>query len=723
MHIFLLAALIFASTPGLVQADSHETAKSRLDDLIGMSLEELVEVEVSLATGSPKSSRLAPAAATVITAADIERMGATTLDEVLETVPGLHVAPSPTTLFSSIYSIRGIHTGFNPQVLMMYDSASLQFPNTGARIFLFKMPVAAISRVEIVRGPGSALHGADALAGTINIIPKNGEEIDGVGTGVRYGSFDAFDAWAQGGGQLLGWEAALTFEYQMSNGDDGREIESDFQTIFDGLMGTDASQAPGSLNTDYKLFDAHLGLSRGGWNVNLWSLIQRDAGPGAGAANALTEENDIDFEQILAGLKHKGQIGQWENSFALNYLYQNGDFFYQLFPPNAELPIGEDGNIGTQPFAGVVRFTDGSFGNPMVKDQALSTDFSFTHTGLVRHRPRVGFGLKYQKEETEQQKNNGSGVLDSHSATILPPPAINEVGPEMTDVTGTEFVWLDDNSRTIWHGYVHDEWNFSPGWELTAGLRYDHYSDFGGTVNPRMALVWETSRALTMKALYGRAFRPPSFTEQYAINNPINLGNRALEPETIHTGELVFEFLPSPNLFTRLSLFAYKIQDLIDYVADPSPATTVTAQNARDQDGRGFEVEMGWEITESLHLHSDFAYQRAVDKQSGDPVADAPQMQFSINPQWTFSNAWSLDAQYRWIGNRPRASGDDRDEIDDYGLASLTLRRRKILRFLDVSVAGRNLFDQDAREPGDFRIPKDYPMEGRSFWVEARFSF
>ena len=68
-------------------------------------------------------------------------------------------------------------------------------------------------------------------------------------------------------------------------------------------------------------------------------------------------------------------------------------------------------------------------------------------------------------------------------------------------------------------------------WELTAGLRYDDYNDFGDTWNPRLALVWAARHDLTAKVLYGQAFRAPSFTEFRLQNNPVALGNDELDPE------------------------------------------------------------------------------------------------------------------------------------------------------------------------------------------------
>src|SRR5690606_32168414 len=85
--------------------------------------------------------------------------------------------------------------------------------------------------------------------------------------------------------------------------------------------------------------------------------------------------------------------------------------------------------------------------------------------------------------------------------------------PELIDVSDTQCVFLPEDDRENYYFYVQDIWSFLNDWELTIGVRYDDYTDFGSTVNPRLALVWSTSHNLTTKLLYGEAFRAPSFSE------------------------------------------------------------------------------------------------------------------------------------------------------------------------------------------------------------------
>ncbi|MES9852051.1 MAG: TonB-dependent receptor [Candidatus Thiodiazotropha sp. L084R] len=74
------------------------------------------------------------------------------------------------------------------------------------------------------------------------------------------------------------------------------------------------------------------------------------------------------------------------------------------------------------------------------------------------------------------------------------------------------------------------------------------------------------------------------------------------------------------------------------------------------------------------------------------------------------------------VGNRERARDDTRNEIDDYSIVNLTLRRKKLFEHLDLAMAVRNLFDEDVREPSTTVIPDDYPMSSREIWAEVQIS-
>ena len=233
MRIIVIFVSIILATPLSAQES---------DDLLSVfGSEEMI----SLATGYAQPISEAPAVASVITADDIAAMGAYRLEDILATVTGIHI--SKNRAHDSIYVIRSIASEVNPHVLFMVDGVPIGDAVQGGRPLGWTFPVQNISRIEIVRGPGSALYGADAFAGTINIITKDAKEIGDFSAGVLGGSFQTYGGWFQASVIRDHMEAALSIEVQTTKGDDPL-LSSDFQTFLDLASGTNASLAPGPLH-------------------------------------------------------------------------------------------------------------------------------------------------------------------------------------------------------------------------------------------------------------------------------------------------------------------------------------------------------------------------------------------------------------------------------------------------------------------------------------------
>jgi len=714
---FMLFIVTLSCSPGYTLADKKSTitdADKRAAEKLfsGPTEEDLYRTDEMLisATGSLKPVFLAPSVATVITSREIEAMGATTLDEVLETVPGLHVAPSNQIgpLLTN-YTIRGILTNLNPEVLLLINGIPIKENFSGNRSYRFILPVAMISRVEVVRGPGSAVFGADAFAGTVNVITKDGQEINGVQAGLRHGSFDTTDVWAQYGGKHNGWDVVAGFETVRNGSDNHAVIGSDLQTGLDIGFATSASQAPGPLNLDQEIYQFNLGVAKDHWNVRFWGQKSDKAGLGVGAAPVLDPSGYVTSDRYTWDVLHQGQklAPDWTLDLRMNYSYLKSDNNYVLFPAGAVLPIGSDGNINFVAPAGFTLFTDGLTANPGVTNKTVLLEAVTFYDGLSQHKMRFAVGHRRIKAEFSESKNFGPGILDGTQ------PVVNGT---QTSVTGTAFVYAPDTTRKLWYLSAQDEWAFAKHWELTAGVRYDNYSDFGSTINPRIALVWQTRFDLVTKLLYGRAFRAPTIAELYAQNNPVNTGNPNLDPETIDTLEFAVDYRPTVDLRLNANVFYYDINGLIEYVAG-------VAQNARDQKGHGLELEVNWDASSNFRLSGNLAWQNSEDKATGLDVPNAPRLQAYASANWKFKPKWSAGVQWFWISNRKRAAGDVRPEIDDYSLVNLTLRRKSIVKDIDIAFGVRNVFDEDAREASDAPIANDFPLNSRAIWAELRSRF
>jgi iron complex outermembrane receptor protein len=706
----------FLITIGLVLGLNSITkaAVDDMEDFYSMSPAELAELSVSIATGTAKPVFQSAAVTSVVTASQIKAMGATELHEVLETIPGLHVSIQANT-YDYIYTMRGIRNGTNSQVLVLLDGNRFSVPYQGRSMIGLELPVENIQQVEVIRGPGSAMYGADAFAGVINIITKKAKDIEGTTIGGRIGNWDTQSTWAQHGSHWAGWDVAASLQYQHTNGDDQRIINADSQSQIDSLLGTNVSHAPGAMQTQFESWNAHLNLQRKHWDIGFWAF-NAESGTRAGAAAALDLQGKGNVEQYMGSIRFSTEdwFNDWEFLAHASYLYS--DFQtnqLQVFPANAKIPIDQDGNIN------LTRLRPGERRIPVlfaqgVKDmqgrtqQVPSFEFSGIYKGFKDHRLRFQTGYRYEEIKTREIKNFGPGVLSGN-----PPPAT--VHGAMTDVTGSKYVYLPDANRSIWSLAIQDEWQIAQDWQLTAGVRFDHYSDFGATVNPRVALVWDINKQLTSKLLYGRAFRAPNFSEQGNANNPVLLGNSDLDPEIINTIELAFDYRPFQSLRTGVNLYYYAIEDLIEV----GQGSFMIQNNDNDQVGYGLEFEWNWQLHERFFISGNYAWQHSHNKVTDQDVAGVPEQQLYVAALWEFMPKWSLQTQLKWIGERNNMRGDKRKNLEDYETVDITLRGKKIFDHLNLSASVRNVFNKHAREPAVAALPDHIPTQGRSFYFEA----
>lgn len=706
---FLITISLILGLSSLAKA-----AVNDMDDFYSMSPGELAELSVSIATGTAKPVFRSAAVTSVVTAAQIKAMGATELHEVLETIPGLHVSIQPIT-YDYIYTMRGIRNGTNSQVLVLLDGTRFSVPFQGRSVTGLELPVENIQQVEVIRGPGSAMYGADAFAGVINIITKKAKDIDGTVIGGRVGNWDTQSAWIQHGGQWAGWDVAASLQYHHTNGDDKRIIKTDNQSQIDLQLGTNVSNAPGAMQTQFESWNAHLNLQRKHWDISFWAF-NAESGIRGGATGALDLQGKGNAEQYMGSIKFSTEdwFEDWEFLAHASYLYTDFQTNLQVLPENTLLPIGADGNINFTAPTGLTLFTQGVNDRLGRTQQVPAIEISGIYKGFKDHRVRFQAGYRYEEIKTREIKNFGPGVLSG-----TPPPAI--VYGAMTNVTGSEFVYLPDTNRSIWSLAIQDEWQLAEDWQLTAGVRFDHYSDFGATVNPRIALVWDVNEQLTSKLLYGRAFRAPNFSEQGNINNPVLLGNPNLEPEIINTIELAFDYRPFQSLRTGVNVYYYTIEDLIEAV--PSGSGSFMAQNVGDHEGFGLEFEWNWQIHEQFFISGNYAWQHAHDKTTNQDVDGVPEQQLYVAALWEFMPGWSLQSQLKWIGERSNMIGDNRKNLEDYETVDITLRGEKIMGYLNIAASVRNVFNKHAREPSVPALPDHIPTPGRSFYVEASVYF
>ena len=677
--------------------DSNDDSDESLEDFYGD------EDFVSIATGSKKLISKAPAVASVVTSSDIEEMGARTLSEVLETIPGLHVSLSSQTNAPK-FQIRGISTQYNPQTLLLVDGTPMTSTVRGDRHVVWgAFPVKSIARIEVIRGPGSAIYGADAFAGVINIITKNADDIKQTKIGARVGSFDTKEAWFITKFSNDGIKLALTGEFSQSDGHDS-VIDWDAQSNLDALdIAPPVSFAPGSTQVGYKAYDFNFKMVYKDLDFKVLYQDRSDVGSGHGIAEAIDPHGKFASEKILADINYYLKLADNLNSFLSLSHYSSSQEIEEniwLLPPGALFGA----------------FPNALIGNPEWFEKTSIAKVNFIYEGWSDHKLDFGFG--YRNEDLYKVKESKNFNAD------LSPKG------ELIDVSDTDEVFMPESDRESHFLYVQGEFYLAPDWELTAGVRYDNYSDFGSTTNPRLALVWTTTQKLTTKFLYGEAFRAPAFAETTVVNNPVSLGNGNLKPETINTLEMAFNYKVSEKFDFNLNIYKYKLKDLIDFIPDDD-SPTATAQNQGEVSGHGAELEANYKITSQLKLLANYSYQKATDKVVDDDLGGAPNHQAYLRANWKAFDNLSINAQMNYVGKQERNSFDARAAVGSYINSTLSVQYKDIFPGWDIRLTSNNLFNEDITAPSTgpsavnpaINIPNDLPQAGRSVYFDVTKSF
>ena len=681
---------------GLFQTLSAQASTDeRLDHFLSLSLEELVNLETTIATNSKHTTTNAPAVVTLITADDIKATGATNLMDVLEGVPGIHIRASHFA-FRPLVHFRGANA---TQTLLMVNGTPMKDLLWGFGIFWKGLPTSMIDRVEIIRGPGSALFGADASAGVINVITKTAGKIQNSEVGVRIGSFNTKTAWMQHGDNWNGFDIAMTAELFSTDGHDPL-IEIDAQTSSDQTYLTTASYAPGAAQYGWDNKDIRFSIAKDNWRLLADYMHHSDLEvglTGAGVLDPVTQASDNRYNLDLL-YNNESFSKNWTLDAELSYLhlnYTSGDGFQERPPGYTDADAD-----GVYP--------DGIINQMRSAEHRMNIESSGLYSGISNHKIRIGAGYTRQDlYSVEHFVNSGTGPDGN------PLPA----GGPVVNISDTPYAFAPEKVRKIGYFFLQDVWSINNKLELTAGARHDNYSDFGGTLNPRLALVWESTDSLTTKLMYGQAFRAPSYQELFTETSRA-LGNADLNPERSKTLDLAFSFVATKNLHLNLNLYHFKNTDIIRAI--DTGLAKPQFQNTGDHMIKGFELEAQWQATKDLIISGNYSLNDQND--SVFRAIQEPSKNAYLRMDWGFMPEWNWNLQSNWIGKRPRVSPDTRAAVDDFFLTDTTVRYAHS-EIWELAISIRNLFDVNAREYTGRSIPNDLPLPERNINAEIRYAF
>lgn len=607
----------------------------------------------------------APASVTLITADQIRKYGYRSLHQVLQSVPGFFISNDR---FYDYLGIRGFNrpADFNSRFLLLVDGHRLNDAMFDQAPIGTDSPIDVdlIERVEVVRGPSSSLYGTNAFLGVINVITKRGRDIKGVEGSWENSSYTSN-------------KGRLTYGQKLSNGLEFIASGSYFysvghENLFYPEFNTPATNNGIAHRMDQDTFQNFFAkVSYGDFTLQGGYVGRKKAIPTAAFGTIFNNGRDAAVDRrSYVDLKYQHEF--------VNRLTVKGRLYYDNYY------FRDDYLLIAVPL-------------PPAQDIAAATEQVGGELTLVKRlfeKHKVTLGGEFRSQFRMDQSNTGP----------LPP-----------------LTYLIDNRKSnIGAVYFQDEFAITDRLILNAGFRYDHYSTFGGTVNPRAGLIY-TWRDTTAKLLYGRAFRAPNPFQQFNIVSNASKPNPDLKPEIINTYELVLEQYLGHHLRGSASAYYYEIDKLIDQVLDPSDGLLIY-QNANKINAKGFELTVEGKWPSGWDGRVSYAIQEARDSASDRLLTNSPQHLVKGNliiPLFRDKVFGSLETRY--MSSRLTLSGNSAKSVF---LTNATLFTQQVLPGWEFSAQVNNLFDYHYSDPTSGQHVQDLILQdGRTYWLKLKYHF
>jgi outer membrane receptor for ferrienterochelin and colicins len=642
---------------------AFEGALAQSKDVMDLNPEELKTVQVYSASMYLQSDREAPSSVTVITAEQIRQFGYRTLADALRSVRGFDVTYDRNYTY---VGVRGFSRpgGYNDQILLLINGHRLN-DNVYDQAHLgadFPLDVDLIERIEIVRGPSSSLYGTSAFLAVINVITKSAQTAAGLQFDGEGGGFESYQGRSTLGGTYYGVDALFS------------------GTIYDSA---------GAARLFFPAFDSPA------TNYGIAENADRDS-----ARNFYGSLYFHHFTlEAVGGTAVKGiptaSFGQVFNDNRSQTTDSNGyvDLRYSR-PIFQDAEFTADVYFDRALYHGVYVYAPaaGQVGDVLNEDASrgdvLGTNARVTRTLWQKHKTTVGveFRDNLRQDQTNYNLNPYQPVLD------------------------------DLRSSQEWAAFVQDEFTITKGLILNAGLRHDQYQTFGGTTNPRVALIYSPLRRTTFKAIYGQAFRAPNVYELYYGDHVSVESNPYLKPETIRTEELVWEQDLGPDFRISASGYGDQFADLINQEIDPKTGLLVF-NNSESVHSRGLEVEFAGKIPSGVEGRLSYTVQKTANQSTGLWLADSPAQLAKANLIFPMARRrLTIGLELQYTDSRTTLAGS---QIGSYTLTNLTFTSREFAKGFRLSASVYDVFNCQYRDPvGAEILGSAVQQNGRDFRIK-----
>jgi outer membrane receptor for ferrienterochelin and colicins len=636
----------------------------------------LLEEQTQLATKNRMNADYVPGMATILNGQELLARGARSVWEALALVPGISQGMEFTGERQALS--RGIGHGYaSGDIKILLDGISMNSSLLATANPVLNMPIEQVERIEVIRGPGSSVHGEYAYAGVVNVITRRHQRALHV----------------QGGdGSLIG-AGGLWHE---------QDQEQDLQL---------------SLNI--------AGLRSDGSNVQvtqdaLYHTGQQDLSYAPGPSNEAQEQMNVFFDL------------QWQGYFValkmMNEAY--GDHFginHNLPPPQHRLASQQR----YRTIELVKQINASSTLNANLRLEALEHERNreqlYVYPADYLTDYEIYMDLNYREKKYLGAADIHWSPHASHRLLLsleYSRVAIDKATWDWPDLGfALPETWINPaRKRHLLGIVVQDQWFLNEQVTATATLRRDDYSDVGTLTSPRLAAVWRINQEHIVKLQYAKAFRPPTFYEmQYS-------GKTSIDPSEISTYELGY-IIKQPHWEGRLIVFESNLKNPLLF-DERHYAGYINSDDVRL---RGAELEYQQRLGHRWKLDANLSYVDSDIRGSASQLPGGANWLANVGVLWQPYPAWNAALQLRYVGKRNRADFDSRPALSAYSALDLTLTYRPANSGAHVTAGIKNLTDEDVRYPdqlttdynGEFYLPypNDYPRPGRRWWLSAGYDF
>jgi iron complex outermembrane receptor protein len=653
---------IFVTLLFLSLSTSQASTSTNID-LSEVPLEQLLKMNVTILRGHDVLSKT-PAAVSVVTSDDIRRSGAMSIPEALRQVPGMEVAQVDASEWA--VSVRGFNDVFANKLLVLQDGRTLYSPVfSGVFWDVQGTMMEDIDRIEVIRGPGSTVWGANAVNGVINVITRSAKDTQGVL--VSAGAGNIYQGFVDGryGGQIG------------SNA---------FYRVYGTYMNHDSFPQPNG----QEAYDSWR-MGRGGFRVD-WDMSPAD----------------------LLTLQGDGYIGSVNQLFTV----------FDIASPTLtrELPTTMDvrgGNVlgrWTHTFTDASELTAQVYYDRTDRDAAIYTerrdtvdlDVQQNFQLCSRNNVTVGFGYRLTSDRIDG------------SPTVTFTPASDTENLVSSFAQDEVTLYPDKLKLTLGTKVEHNDFS---GWELEPGGRLAFTPDDRNTLWASVSRAVRTPSRSDEDAHINEVVQGPFGPMVLAIS-----GNKNFQSENLMAYETGYRVHPCAQASFDLAAFYNEYTDLRSLApAGPPAFPFFPEQLANGLEGHtyGFEASATLEVLPWWRVTPNYTLLKMdlhKTKSSTDTTSAAqqegqdPQQQFSLHSAMDLPHDVSLDATLRYVDSLPSLGVPAYVTMD----ARLAWRATKNL---ELAIVGQNLF---APQHAEFRPtlvqtqPADVP---RSFYAKITWHF